>query len=262
MLATFAGQTVNPFARIAPSAPVTKLREIGRVSATCSMCRSSEHCMPSGLESDETRLLESIASRRIRLHKGETLFRPGEKFTSLYAVRSGSFKTVLPGEDGHDQVAGYHMAGDVLGTDGIGAESHDCEAIALEETEVCVLPFSRCEELARRSAPFQRRLYRLLSQEITRERRVTLILGTMRADQRLATFLLDLARRYQERGYSSVEFVLRMTREEIGSYLGLKLETVSRLFSRFHEEGLIQVHGRVVKLLDRVALTRVVGTSS
>ena len=218
--------------------------------------------MPSGLEPDETRLLESIASRRIRLHKGETLFRAGEKFTSLYAVRSGSCKTVLPGEDGHEQVAGYHMAGDVLGTDGIGAESHDCEAIALEDTEVCVLPFGRCEELARRSAPFQRRLYRLLSQEITRERRVTLILGTMRADQRLATFLLDLAQRYQERGYSSVEFVLRMTREEIGSYLGLKLETVSRLFSRFHEEGLIQVHGRVVKLLDRVALTRVVETNS
>jgi len=105
-------------------------------------------------------------------------------------------------------------------------------------------------------------LNRLLSQEITRERRVTMILGTMRADQRLATFLLDLAQRYQERGYSSVEFVLRMTREEIGSYLGLKLETVSRLFSRFHEEGLIQVHGRVVKLLDRVALTRVVEPNS
>jgi CRP/FNR family transcriptional regulator len=99
----------------------------------------------------------------------------------------------------------------------------------------------------------------LLSREITRERRVTMILGTMHADQRLATFLLDLAHRYHERGYSSVEFVLRMTREEIGSHLGLKLETVSRLFSRFHEEGLIQVHGRVVKLLDRNALRKVVG---
>jgi len=166
------------------------------------------------------------------------------------------------GEDGHDQVAGYHMAGDLIGTDGIGGYSHDCEAIALEEMEVCVLPFNRCEELARQSAQFQRRLYRLLSQEITRERRVTMILGTMRAEQRLATFLLDLAQRYQERGYSSVEFVLRMTREEIGSYLGLKLETVSRLFSRFHEEGLIQVHGRVVKLLDRIALRNVVAQES
>ena len=124
------------------------------------------------------------------------------------------------------------------------------------------MPFTRVEELARQNHPFQRHLNRLLSREITRERRVTVILGTMRADQRLATFLLDLAQRYQERGYSSVEFVLRMTREEIGSYLGLKLETVSRLFSRFHEEGLIQVHGRVVKLLDRVALTRIVVTSS
>ena len=218
--------------------------------------------MSSGLAPDQMRQLESMLARRIRLRKGETLFRAGEKFTSLYAVRSGSCKTVMPGEDGHDQVAGYHMAGDVLGTDGIGAENHDCEAVALEDMELCTLPFNRCEELARQSAPFQRRLHRLLSKEITRERRITMMLGTMRADQRLATFLLDLAQRYQERGYSSVEFVLRMTREEIGSYLGLKLETVSRLFSRFHEEGLIQVHGRVVKLLDRVALRKVVAQDS
>jgi CRP/FNR family transcriptional regulator len=218
--------------------------------------------MPSGLDSDGIHQTEALVGRRIRLRKGETLFRAGEKFMSLYAIRTGSCKTVLPGEDGQDQVAGYHMAGDVIGTDGIGAGSHDCEAIALEDMEVCGLPFNRVEELARQSHQFQRRLNRLLSQEITRERRITMILGQMHADQRLATFLLDLALRYQERGYSSVEFVLRMTREEIGSYLGLKLETVSRLFSRFHEEGLIQVHGRVVKLLDRVALKMVVGASS
>ena len=218
--------------------------------------------MPRGLHPDELPLLDHLVARRVRLHKGETLFRAGEKFSSLYALRSGSCKTVLPGEDGQEQVAGYHMPGDVIGTDGIGAERHDCEAIALEDTEVCALPFDRVEEFARQNIQFQRSLNRLLSREITRERRVTLILGTMRADQRLATFLLDLAQRYQERGYSSVEFVLRMTREEIGSYLGLKLETVSRLFSRFHEEGLIQVHGRIVKLLDRGALRMVVGTSS
>ncbi|MEO8346332.1 MAG: helix-turn-helix domain-containing protein [Betaproteobacteria bacterium] len=207
-------------------------------------------------------LIDALVTRRIRLRKGDTLFRAGEKFTSLYAVRSGSCKTVLPGEDGQDQVAGYHIGGDVIGTDGIGSNSHDCEAVALEDMEMCALPFNRIEDLAQEDPQFQRRLNRLLSLEITRERRVTMILGGMHADQRLATFLLDLARRYQERGYSSVEFVLRMTREEIGSYLGLKLETVSRLFSRFHEEGLIQVHGRIVKLLDRIALSTVVGTGS
>jgi len=261
MQAITAVHTVTPFARVAPSGPKVTLHEVGHSTALCSMCHLKAGCMPSGLEPESVHLVDALVGRRIRLRKGEALFRVGEKFTSLYAVRSGSCKTVLPGEDGQDQIAGYHMPGDVIGTDGIGGDSHDCEAVALEDMEICGLPFNRVEELARQSRPFQRRLNRLLSQEITRERRVTMILGTMRADQRLVTFLLDLAQRYQERGYSSVEFVLRMTREEIGSYLGLKLETVSRLFSRFHEEGLIQVHGRVVKLLDRVALKRVLETN-
>lgn len=215
--------------------------------------------MPHGLDPAEMRLLDPLVVRRIRMRKGDILFRAGEKFMALYAIRSGSCKTVLSGEDGHCQVAGYHMPGDVLGTDGIAANSHDCEAVALEDMEVCAIPFDRIETLARQIPNFQHSLTRLLSKDIARERHLMMMLGTMQADQRLATFLLDLAQRYLERGYSSVEFVLRMTREEIGSHLGLKLETVSRLFSRFHEEGLIQVHGRVVKVLDRMALRKVVG---
>jgi CRP/FNR family transcriptional regulator len=250
-----AAQTAARFARTAAAAPKVVLQEVGRTATPWLMGSLGDWCLPRGLETDEIQLLDQLVARRIRLRKGEVLYRAGERFTSLYAVRSGSCKTVLPGEAGQDQVAGYHMAGDVIGTDGIGTDRHDCEAIALEDMEVLGLPFDRVEELARRNPQFQHSLNQLLSREIT------LILGTMHADQRLATFLLDLAQRYQERGYSSVEFVLRMTREEIGSYLGLKLETISRLFSRFHEEGLIQVHGRVVKLLDRIALTKVVGTS-
>jgi CRP/FNR family transcriptional regulator len=255
-------QVLIPFARTATRSPSATVRSIGDAARSCSTCHVKERCIPSGLDSGDVFVFDQLTARRIRLRKGDVLFRAGEKFTSLYAIRTGSCKTVLPGEDGRDQVAGYHMPGDVIGADGIGADSHDCEAIALEDMEACVLPFHRVEEFARQNLPFQRRLHQLLSQEITRERRVTLILGRMSAEQRLATFLLDLAQRYQERGYSSVEFVLRMTREEIGSYLGLKLETVSRLFSRFHEEGLIQVHGRVVKLLDRIALRTVVRTNS
>ncbi|MEO8751090.1 MAG: helix-turn-helix domain-containing protein [Casimicrobiaceae bacterium] len=258
MRARVATQMVDALASAAPLPPAATLWEAGRGTLYAALCNVPERCNERGLEPEEM-LLERLVGRRIRLRKGEALFRAGEKFTSLYAVRSGSCKTVLPGDDGHDQVAGYHMAGDIIGTDGIGADRHDCEAIALEDMETCAMPFERLEDFAREDIPFQRSLNRLLSREITRERRITLILGTMHADQRLATFLLDLAQRYQERGYSSVEFVLRMTREEIGSYLGLKLETVSRLFSRFHEEGLIQVHGRVVKLIDRVALKRIVG---
>jgi CRP/FNR family transcriptional regulator len=200
---------------------------------------------------------EFVISRK-RLKKGETLFRIGDRFTSLYAIRSGSCKTVSLSEDGHDQVSGYHMPGDVIGIDGLGTDSHDCQAVALEDTEVCTMPFGRIEALAGHHAGFQHNLYRLLAREIARERTVMLLLGSMHADQRLAAFLLDLSQRYEVRGYSSSEFVLRMTRDEIGSYLGLKLETVSRLFSRFQREGLIQLQGRVVKLLDRVSLKRLI----
>ena len=128
--------------------------------------------------------------------------------------------------------------------------------MALEDTEVCVLPFDRLEAFGRTHVRFQHNLHRMLSREIARECKVMLLLGTMLAERRLAVFLLDLADRYHARGYSSCEFVLRMTREEIGSYLGLKLETVSRLFSRFQRDGLLQVEGRVVKLLDRSSLRR------
>jgi CRP/FNR family transcriptional regulator len=207
------------------------------------------------------RQVDELVTARIRLRKGDTLFRTGDRFISLYAIRSGSCKTVSLSEDGHDQVAGYHMPGEIIGTDGIGNDSHGCQAVALEDTEVCALPFERIEALGRQNVGFQRNLYRLLSREIARERMVMLLLGTMHAEQRLAAFLLDLSQRYQVLGYSSCEFVLRMTREEIGSYLGLKLETVSRLFSRFQREGLLQVEGRVVKLLDRTSVKRLVDCS-
>jgi CRP/FNR family transcriptional regulator, anaerobic regulatory protein len=164
-------------------------------------------------------------------------------------------------DDGTEQVSGYHLQGEIIGVEGFAADVHACNAIALEDSEVCVLPVERIEKLAHEDPAFQRRMYRLLSTAIVRERDVTLMVGTMRAEQRLASFLLDLSNRYHVRGYSPSEFVLRMTREEIGSHLGLKLETVSRLLSRFAEEGLILVGGRVIRLLDRMALSQLVATS-
>ncbi len=157
-----------------------------------------------------------------------------------------------------DHVAGYHIAGEIIGMDGIGTDIHDCQATALEDMESCPLPFDQIEDIARHSDRFRHNLFKLLSQESARARTMMIVLGKMNAEQRLAVFLLDLSQRYREHGYSSCEFVLRMTREEIGSYLGLKLETVSRLFSRFHHDGLIQVQGRAVKLLDRIAMSQLV----
>jgi len=183
---------------------------------------------------------------------------PGDPFRALYSIRSGSCKSVLVTEEGREQVAGYHMRGEIVGIDGLSTRIHESETVALEDSEFCTLAFDRLEELARRDPRVQHGLHRLLASEVTRERNVMLMLGTMRAEQRLSWFLLDLSSRYQARGYSSTEFVLRMTREEIGSQLGLKLETVSRLFSRFHDEALIQVRGRIVTLIDRMALQQLI----
>jgi CRP/FNR family transcriptional regulator, anaerobic regulatory protein len=225
----------------------------------CMSCSMRELCLPVGLERDAMNQLDQLVTNRRRLKKGDAIYRSGDPFAALYAIRQGSCKTTVLAEDGREQVAGYHMPGDLVGLDGIGVDRHGCGAIALEETEACVLPFEHLAELAHRLPPLQKNLHRVLSREIIRDHNVMLLLGSMRAEERLAVFLLNLSQRYQERGYSATEFVLRMTREEIGSYLGLKLETVSRLFSRFQEEGLIQVQGRAVKLLDIPMLKQVIG---
>jgi CRP/FNR family transcriptional regulator len=222
---------------------------------------SRKLCMSSGIGIEDADLFDKLVSARIRLRKGDVLFHAGDRFTSLFAIRIGSCKSVMVTHDGSEQVCGHHLPGEVIGYEGIGSEQYSTQAIALEDSEVCVMPFERIEGLAQRTLAFQRLLYRLLSAQILRERASTIMLGTMRAEQRLATFLLDLSHRYRSRGFSSSEFVLRMTREEIGSHLGLKLETVSRLFSRFAEEGLIGVQGRVIRLVDPIGLQRLLVTN-
>jgi len=205
------------------------------------------------------RQLDQIISKRARIRKRESLYRPGDAFTALFAIRLGTFKTLLLAEDGRAQITGYHMAGEIIGLDGIGDNRHACQAVALEDSEVCVLPFKELDELANGIPLLRRNLYRFISKDICRDQDMMLLLGSRSAEERLALFLLNLAERYHRRGYSASEFMLRMTREEIASYLGLQLETVSRLFSHLHEAGLIQVQGRAVKLLDTAALKRLIG---
>jgi CRP/FNR family transcriptional regulator, anaerobic regulatory protein len=243
---------------LVPPRPRATLYDVNRGQAKYPTCKPQEHSLSAGLDAETMREVDDLVTARIRLRTGQTLFRDGDRFTSLYWIRAGSFKTVSLLRGGYEQVAGYHMSGEIIGADGIGNDSHRCEAVALEDSEVCSLPFERIEALSRRNRCFQRNLHRLLSREITRARAVTTLLGTMHADQRVGAFLLDLSQRYHERGYSSCEFVLRMTRAEIASYLGLTLETVSRSFSRFHHEGLLQVERRLVKLLDWASLKRLV----
>ena len=214
--------------------------------------------MPVGLNADELIRVDELVAARRSVKRGAPLFRNGEKFVALYAIRSGFFKTCVSTEEGRDQVTGFQMAGEIIGLDGIVNEHHTCDAVALEDAEVCVLPFERIEELSREVNSLQRHVHKIMSSEIVREHGVMLMLGSMRAEERLAAFLLNLVQRLQARGFSKSELVLRMTREEIGSYLGMKLETVSRTFSKFADDGVIQVRQRQIHILDADALKRIV----
>ncbi len=215
-----------------------------------------------GLSSNEMDKLDTVISSRRRVKRGASLFTNGEKFTSLYAVRSGFFKTCVTTADGRDQVTGFQMTGEIIGMDGIVNDHHSCDAVALEDAEVCVLPFDMLEQLSREFSTLQHHVHKIMSREIVRDHGVMLLLGSMRAEERLAAFLLNLVQRLHARGFSQSELILRMTREEIGSYLGMKLETVSRTFSKFMDEGIIDVKQRYVHIKDTSGLERIVNPPS
>jgi CRP/FNR family transcriptional regulator len=232
------------------------------IKVACSNCNLRELCMPLGLNEDELKRLDDLVAARRKIARGDILYRNGEKFSALYAIRTGFFKTTVAAEDGRDQVTGFQMAGEVIGLDGIVSDHHTCDAVALEDAEVCVMNFDRLEDLSREINALQRHVHKIMSREIVRENGVMLLLGSMRADERLAAFLLNLVQRLHARGFSQSELVLRMTREEIGSYLGLKLETVSRTFSKFVEEGIVEVKQRHVRILNPDALKLIVNTQN
>ena len=229
----------------ASSIRVRRDAETARERVRCSSCNLRDVCLPSGLADDDIEAFSDTIFTHKRIKRGETLYRSGEGFNAVFAVRSGFFKSSVVLEDGRDQVTGFHMAGEVLGMDGIGTELYTADVVALEDSEVCIIPYARIEE-----AGMQRQLHKAMSRELVRDQGVMMLLGTMRAEERLAAFLINLSTRFVARGFSSSEFHLRMTREEIGSYLGLSLETVSRLFSRFQEDGLIAVQQKHVRILD------------
>jgi CRP/FNR family transcriptional regulator, anaerobic regulatory protein len=228
------------------------------MKVACSNCNLRELCMPVGLAPEELERVDEIVATRRKVKRGAMLFRNGEAFQSLFAIRTGFFKTCVTAEDGRDQVTGFQMAGEIIGLDGIVSDRHTCDAVALEDAEVCVMPFDRVSELSREVNALQHHVHRIMSREIVREHGVMLLLGSMRAEERLAAFLLNLVQRLHARGFSRSELVLRMTREEIGSYLGPKLETVSRTFSKFSDDGIIEVRQRHVRIVDPDALKAIV----
>jgi len=232
------------------------------IKAACSNCNLRELCMPIGFNAEDMQKLDEVVATRRRVKQGDLLFRDGEPFKSLFAIRTGFFKTCVSTSDGREQVTGFQMAGEIIGLDGIVSDHHSCNAVALEDADVCVMPFANVEELSREFPVLQRHVHKIMSREIVRENSMMMLIGNMRSEERLAAFLLNLVQRLHARGFSQSEITLRMSREEIGSYLGMKLETVSRAFSKFSDEGIIEVKQRYVKIVDSDALKKIFNPQS
>ena len=224
--------------------------KIDQFKVACKDCNLFQLCLPVGIDAQELDELDSIIKRRRPVKRGEHLFRVGDPFQAIYAVRSGSIKTYTPTEDGHEQVTGFHLPGELLGLDAINLQHHPCAAKALETTSLCEIPFNRLEELSMRLPSLQHQLLKIMSKEILHDQSLLMLLGKKSAEERLAALLLSLSSRYQQRGFSPTDFYLSMSRNDIGNYLGLAVETVSRLFTRFQEEGLLKVQRKHVCITD------------
>ena len=223
---------------------------------SCNNCALPELCLRAGLPPDDVERLDHLVYTRRKVRRREDLYRAGDPFSALYAIRSGFFKSERVQKDGRSQIMGFYMSGEILGMDGIGAEAYPCHAVALQDAEVCAIPLSRIEELPHDLLAHQlaHRLRQLMSKEIVREQGVMLLLGGRSGETRVAAFLVNISRRFAERGYPNSVLELPMTREDIGSFLGLKLETVSRFFSKMQEKKLIEVRQRHIRILDAVSL--------
>jgi CRP/FNR family transcriptional regulator len=231
-------------------------RTLNQLKAACSQCSLHELCVANGLEIGDLARLDQLTQKRQRVLRHQSLYKAGMPFHAIYAVRAGFFKTEGTLGDGREQISGFQMAGELLGLDGIGEGRHLCNAVALEDSEVCVIPFAEIEAMARAIPALQQSLHRLMSRSTAHDHKLLSLLGNGTAEERVATFLLDLSHRLSQRGYAGSEFVLRMTREEIGQHLGLTLETVSRTLSRLQRQGAIRVQQRLVRLVDMDALVR------
>lgn len=239
-----------PAARAMPQTKANNIIELSTSRVACKDCGLFQLCLPVGIAGSDLELLDSIIKRRRPIKRGEHLFQVGDPFQAIYAVRSGSIKTYVPTEDGYEQVTGFHLPGELVGLDAIHADTHPCAARTLETTSVCEIPFERLEELSERIPTLRHQLLKIMSREILHEQSLLMLLGKKNAEERLASLLLSLSGRYQQRGFSATEFNLSMSRNDIGNYLGLVVETVSRLFTRFQDEGLLTVQRKHIRILD------------
>jgi CRP/FNR family transcriptional regulator len=252
-------ETLHPASAVTIKYPSIVRPSSAQGARSCVSCSLKGVCLPCGLDSADIATFSILVHTKLKIARGASLFRAGDAMGALYIVHSGVFKTLRVSREGGEKVTGFCLAGEMLGLDAINARTQCCEARALEDSEVCVVPFELLQHMAQAMPALQQQLLRVLSDDISRDQGLMLLLGGMRAEQRLAAFLLSLSRRYRRLGYSPERFVLHMTRDDIGSYLGLATETVSRLLSQFQRDNLVSVHHREVRLTDPERLTDTLG---
>lgn len=216
---------------------------------SCSGCRLSTICIPIALQASEIDRLDAIVQRGRPLRKGEYVYRQGESFRSVYAVRAGTLKAYTTADNGEEQITGFYLPGEIFGLDGLAADRHISAAVALETAAICEIPFERLSELSARIPSLQRHFFQLLSSEIAQDQRMIAMLGKHSAEQRVAALLLSISARNARRRLSGTAFRLPMSRSDIANYLGLTIETVSRIFSRLQKTGLLAAEQREIELL-------------
>lgn len=226
------------------------LRHTKKSPVACQNCSLSELCLPRGLTRDELELLEDSINKTVKLKKKGYLFHRDDGQQSIYAVKAGAIKTSLATPDGEEQILGFYLPGDLLGFDAFAHDRHTCDAQALDDTLVCELNMDEFQNLCGRIPSMRNQMMRQIGVEIEREQMLLLTLGQMRTEERLATFLSSLSERNRERGFSSTEFNLPMARHDLANYLGMAVETLSRMFSRLQEEKIIAVKHRLIRIQD------------
>ena len=228
--------------------------DLARLRRSCADCSLAQLCLPAGIDRNDLGRLDTLVQKRRPLHRGDHLFRAGDALGSVFVASEGTFKTVVINESGEEHVLGFHLPGELFGLDAVGSGRHRCEAIALEDAKVCELPFSSLATVAAQLPSLQRQLLRVMGQSSDRDHDLVDVLSRRQASERIALFVHGLSERYRRIGRPADDFQLPMSRDEIARYLGLVLETVSRGFSRLHEDGVIEVAGRRVRILDEHAL--------
>lgn len=230
--------------------PPARLMSNNAPNLGCTTCRNGHLCLSRGLNTREAALVEDIAHRKIRVKRGESIFRSGDALDDIYAVKYGTFKLTLGTAEGREMIAAFYLSGDIFGTDGFESDTRTSTAIALEDSEVCAISWNSLAELAQREGAIQQLVTQIFSARIGRKQRLMLCIGSMRSEERIAMFLLDLSERLRERGFSNRHIILRMSREEIAEHLAMTLETVSRIFSLLAREGILRVDHREIQILD------------